>query len=72
MVNPRIKEFLIGLGMSIILITGAITLPGCLVDKKVTINDPCKNVPRYWYGQVGEDPSKNQLWECYGWEMYAR
>jgi len=54
-------------------------LVGCatsnnLTDTNKTIFTPeeCKNVAPYWYGDKGEDPSKNDVWKCFQWKIQKR
>lgn len=32
----------------------------------------CKDSPKIWWGQQGNDPSKTKLWKCGAWKLYDK
>ena len=58
-------------------VLGLIIVGGCTIVKQqkeiVNVNaltyEECKDVPDFWYGDKGVDPSENNLWRCYDWEL---
>jgi len=60
----------------IILLISSLLLIGCKTPNYVILKDgtkiDCNKVPKVWWGEKGEDPSKCELWRCYDWIIYSR
>jgi hypothetical protein len=53
-------------------------LNGCIVrtyeinKEKPLDRESCKNVPKVWWGEKGNDPSDNEVWLCNPWILKAQ
>ena len=32
----------------------------------------CTTAPTVWWGEAGDDPSENDLWKCFDWQLEVR
>ena len=39
------------------------------IPPTIDIDVDCEAVPEFWFGNAGDDPSKNDVWKCYDWVL---